>query len=212
MCMPCFKVLGGSGMLIGKGLCGFSYLDTIVEDHCLHSWLACVCAVQAITSALHVRDNQPHACMFRMNIGSVFLTALILRFVHLPALSFNMYQYDHYKSNKNCFYPQTIFPEPQPRKSDVFHLAANLIDRYLGYYPPSTEGEFRTVASACTMISVKLRRSREEALSYDSLRPHFYDISEKEVRVSCKLLSVWRGSLILYSGGQFQRFFDFLKA
>ncbi len=79
---------------------------------------------------------------------------------------------------------QAIFPEPQPRKSDVFHLAANLLDRYLGYYPPSTEGEFRTVAWACTMISGKLRLSREESLEQSCLGHIFYDVSVEDVKVS----------------------------
>lgn len=79
---------------------------------------------------------------------------------------------------------QAIFPEPQPRKSDVFHLAANLLDRYLGYHPPSTEGEFRTVAMACTMISVKLRMSREEVFGPSSLQHIFYDVLQNDVIVS----------------------------
>ena len=77
---------------------------------------------------------------------------------------------------------QTICPEP--RKSDAFHLAVNLIDRYLGYNPPSTEGEFKIVACACSMISMKLRRARKECLNYDMIRPHFWDLSELEVEVS----------------------------
>ncbi len=135
-------------------------LCTHVQLISMYSTSSCICSFSTT------------CCMFIMKIGSVFLGFCIIIFLHVPIQPF--------------FYLQTIFPEPQPRKSDVFHLAANLMDRYLGYYPPSTEGEFRTVASACTMISVKLRRSREETLgfSYESLRPHFYDISEKEVRVS----------------------------
>lgn len=72
---------------------------------------------------------------------------------------------------------------PQPKKSDAFHLAVNLMDRFLGYKPPSDDEQFRTVACACTMISMKIRRARKECLSNDMLRKHFYGISEKKVKV-----------------------------
>ncbi len=176
--LPGLKVYWwGSGVQIGKGLCGFTLSTIIVggsflanactADSCVYSWF--LCTVQVAASV----PSPAHAARFYNEDWICFSWCsgfCIIIFQHVPIQPF--------------FYLQTIFPEPQPRKSDVFHLAANLMDRYLGYYPPSTEGEFRTVASACTMISVKLRRSREETLSYESLRPHFYDISEKEVKVS----------------------------
>ena len=87
-----------------------------------------------------------------------------------------------------CFiFSQVVCPEP--RKSDCYHLTVNLLDRYLGYRKPKV-GELPAIIGACTMISMKLRRSTRECLSYQQLRYHFSNISEQNIRVCKKMLCV----------------------
>ena len=81
----------------------------------------------------------------------------------------------------NICYLQAVCPEP--RKSDCYHLAVNLMDRYLGYRTPKIE-ELPAIVCACTMISLKLRRATKECLSYHQLRCCFHSISEQNIRVS----------------------------
>jgi len=71
----------------------------------------------------------------------------------------------------------------EPRKSDVYHLAVNLLDRYLSYETVESEREFLAISGASAMISMKIRRARKECLNYDQLRYHF-SISERSIRVS----------------------------
>lgn len=70
------------------------------------------------------------------------------------------------------------------QNSDVFHLAVNLLDRYLGYVPARSEGEYWAAAGACTMISLKIRRAQRECLNYRHLQAYFCGVSERNVRVS----------------------------
>lgn len=71
-----------------------------------------------------------------------------------------------------------------PRASDVYHLAANLLDRYL-LYKTSPQKDFDGVAGACAMISMKIRRARKEcrSLSYERLS-YYFKVSERDIRVS----------------------------
>ena len=68
-----------------------------------------------------------------------------------------------------------------PRGSDVYHLAANLLDRYLLY--ETAPKDFEGVAGACAMISMKIRRARKECPSYEQLR-YYFRVSERQIRVS----------------------------
>ena len=71
-----------------------------------------------------------------------------------------------------------------PRRSDVYHLTVNLLDRYLSYEVVKSEEDFQAIAAGCTMISMKIRRARKECISYDQLRCHFGgNISERKIRV-----------------------------
>jgi len=71
-----------------------------------------------------------------------------------------------------------------PLNSDVFHLAVNLMDRYLSHVQLESEADYTATAVACTMISHKIRRARRECLNYDNLKHHFRGTSEKNIRVS----------------------------
>ncbi len=70
----------------------------------------------------------------------------------------------------------------------MYHLAVNLLDRYLSYETIKTEEDFLAVAGGCSMISLKIRRARKECLNYDQLRHHFYGISERKIRVSLTVI------------------------
>ena len=72
---------------------------------------------------------------------------------------------------------------PEPKKSDCYQLAVNLMDRYLGYRTPKIE-ELPVIVCASTMIGLKLRRATKECLSYHQLRCYFDGISEQNIRVS----------------------------
>lgn len=72
---------------------------------------------------------------------------------------------------------EALFPN-----SDVFHLAVNLMDRYLSYMPAKSESEYWATAGASTMISMKIRRARRECLNYKHLQAHFSGISERHIR------------------------------
>ena len=81
-------------------------------------------------------------------------------------------------------YPQALCPESEASRSDVYHLAVNLLDRYLSYESMESEKEFYATSAACAMISLKIRRAREECLSYEHLRYHFFSVSESRIKVS----------------------------
>ena len=66
----------------------------------------------------------------------------------------------------------------------MYHLAVNLIDRYLSFESIKSEKDFYATSAACAMISLKIRRAREECLSYDHLRYHFGSVSESRIQVS----------------------------
>lgn len=66
----------------------------------------------------------------------------------------------------------------------MFHLAVNLMDRYLGYVPAKNESDYWAAAGACIMISLKIRRAQRECLNYRHLQAHFSGISERNIRVS----------------------------
>lgn len=92
--------------------------------------------------------------------------------------------YSHCSKYNICLSPplfQAVCQEP--RKSDVYHLAVNLLDRYLSYETVESEREFLAISGASAMISMKIRRARKECLNYDQLRYHF-SISERSIRVS----------------------------
>ena len=90
----------------------------------------------------------------------------------------------------NLSAPPPTLPSPSTQalstfpNSDVFHLAVNLMDRYLGYVPAKTEVEYWATAGACTMISLKIRRARRECLNYKHLQAYFCGIPERSIRVS----------------------------
>ena len=70
----------------------------------------------------------------------------------------------------------------------MFHLAVNLMDRYLSQVQLESESDYTATAVACTMISLKIRRARRECLNYDNLKHHFRGTSEKNIRVSISLV------------------------
>ena len=74
-----------------------------------------------------------------------------------------------------------------PRRSDVYHLAVNLLDRYLSYETVKAERDFLAVSGACAMISMKIRGARKECLNYDQLR-YYFTSSERSIRVSQRSL------------------------
>lgn len=76
-----------------------------------------------------------------------------------------------------------------PGGSDVYHLAANLLDRYL-LYKTAPPKDFDGVAGACAMISMKIRRARKEcrSLSYERLS-YYFKVSERDIRVSFPMKS-----------------------
>ena len=66
----------------------------------------------------------------------------------------------------------------------MYHLAVNLMDRYLSFESIKSEKDFYATSAACAMISLKIRRATEECLSYEHLRYHFCSVSESRIRVS----------------------------
>lgn len=76
-----------------------------------------------------------------------------------------------------------------PRGSDVYHLAVNLLDRYLSYERIESEKVFHAIAGACAMISMKIRRARKECLNYEQLRYYFHNLSERNIRTKEKQIA-----------------------
>lgn len=66
----------------------------------------------------------------------------------------------------------------------MYHLAVNLMDRYLSFERIKSEKDFYATSAACAMISLKIRRATEECLNYEHLRYHFCSVSESRIRVS----------------------------
>lgn len=109
-------------------------------------------------------------------------------------------QEDRFMPNISCHRMQKVVDEDQrtrmleviyeavchsnPRGSDVYHLAVNLLDRYLSYERIESEKVFHAIAGACAMISMKIRRARKECLNYEQLRYYFHNLSERNIRVS----------------------------
>ena len=85
----------------------------------------------------------------------------------------------------NPLHQQSVYSDP--RKSDCYQLAVNLLDRYLGYRKPKIE-ELPVIVCACTMISMKLRRATKECLSYQQLHCYFSGVSEENIRVSTVII------------------------
>ena len=84
--------------------------------------------------------------------------------------------------------------------SDVYHLAVNLMDRFLSYESVKSEKDFYATSAASAMISLKIRRAREECLSYEHLRYHFGSVPETRIRVS-KRVHVGGGGWGVGDGG-----------
>ena len=66
----------------------------------------------------------------------------------------------------------------------MYQLSVNLLDRYLSYHTVHSEQDLKASAAACTMIAMKIRRAREECLSYCRLCGHFSLVSEDFIKVS----------------------------
>lgn len=71
-------------------------------------------------------------------------------------------------------------------RNDVYQLSVNLLDRYLSYHTVRSEQDLRATAAACTMIAMKIRRSREECLSYRHFCRHFSLASEDIIKIKEK--------------------------
>ncbi|KAL5475838.1 hypothetical protein EMCRGX_G025707 [Ephydatia muelleri] len=71
-------------------------------------------------------------------------------------------------------------------RNDVYQLSVNLLDRYLSYHTVHSEQDLRASAAACTMIAMKIRRAREECISYRHLCAHFSLVSEDVIKVKEK--------------------------
>lgn len=78
---------------------------------------------------------------------------------------------------------QALCPGSEVTRSDVYHLAVNLMDRFLSYETLKSEKDLYATSAACAMISLKILRAREECLSYDYLRYHFHRVPESRIRV-----------------------------
>lgn len=71
-------------------------------------------------------------------------------------------------------------------RNDVYQLSVNLLDRYLSYRTVHSERDLRVTAAACTMIAMKIRRAREECLTYHHLCRHFSLVSDDIIKVKEK--------------------------
>jgi hypothetical protein len=77
---------------------------------------------------------------------------------------------------------KALCPGLEVSRSDVYHLAVNLMDRFLSYENVKSERDLCATSAACAMISLKILRAREECLSYDYLRSHFDRVPESKIR------------------------------
>lgn len=81
---------------------------------------------------------------------------------------------------------RALCPGSEVTRSDVYHLAVNLMDRFLSYETLKSEKDLYATSAACAMISLKILRAREECLSYDYLRYHFHRVPESRIRAKEK--------------------------
>jgi hypothetical protein len=81
---------------------------------------------------------------------------------------------------------EALCPGLEVSRSDVYHLAVNLMDRFLSYENVKSEKDLYATSAACAMISLKILRAREECLNYDYLRYHFNRVPEPRIRAKEK--------------------------
>ncbi len=78
-----------------------------------------------------------------------------------------------------------------PRESDVYHLAVNLLDRYLSYETIKTEEHFLAVAGGCSMISLKIRRANARTLYRNCCKSHRERLVEIPLTTSLHQTAKW---------------------